>query len=121
MSSITTLELALTRSWYLSRSSLLKSERLYSERRSSLVDLTFFILESPAEIEEIAQGQLPAGKEIGSEDLIARQGCVHEVLLPLEFQNLHSLGLRVNEPILRHARLCIDRQLGGAIIRCGGR
>ena len=86
-------QFALTRSWYLSRSSLLKSERLYSERRSLLVDLTFFILESSAKVEEVTQGQLPAGKEIGSEDLIARQGCVHQVLPPLEFQNLHRFSL----------------------------
>src|SRR5208337_5368061 len=95
--------------------------RLYSGRRSSPADLAFFILEPPAEIKEVTQGQLPAGKEVRSEDLIARQGCVHEVLLPLGFQNLHSLGLRVNEPDLRYARLGIDGQFGGTIVRCGGR
>jgi hypothetical protein len=40
-------------------------------------------LEPAAEIEEVGQGQLPAREEIGSEDLIARERCVQQVLLPL--------------------------------------
>ena len=42
-SSTTMLELSLTRAWYFPRSSLLKSERLYSRRSSSDLDLAFLI------------------------------------------------------------------------------
>ena len=58
-----------------------------------LVNLACLILESAAEIEEVTEGQLPAGEEVGSENLVARQGCVHKVLLPLKSQNLHRFSL----------------------------
>jgi len=78
-------------------------------------------LEPTAKIEEIAEWQLPAGEEVGGEDLIARVGGFHKILFALEFQNLHRFRLGVNQPDFGDSRLGIDGEFGGAIIRCGGR
>ena len=61
-------------------------------------------LEPPAEIEEIIKGELPRGNEAGSEDLVTCVGRIYEILLPLELQNFHRLGLRVDEPDFGHDR-----------------
>jgi len=50
-------------------------------------------LKPSAKIEEVTEGQLPPGKEIGSEDLIARERGFHKILPLLESQNLHGPGL----------------------------
>ncbi len=58
-----------------------------------LENLACLILEPSAEVEEVVQGQLPAGDEIGGEDLIAGEDSLNEILLALKVQNLDRLGL----------------------------
>ena len=77
-------------------------------------------LEAAAEIEEVTQGQLPAGKEIGSEDLIARERGFHKILPALQPQDFDGLHLRINQPNLGHACLRVKGKFGGAVMRSGG-
>lgn len=64
---------------------------------------------------------MPAGEKVGKEDLVAGVGGFHKILLSLESQNLHRLGLGINEPDLGHTRFGIDGKLRGAVVGGGGR
>ncbi len=76
-------------------------------------------LKPPAKIEEVMEGQLPAGKEVGSEDLVARERRFHKIFPALQAQDFDGLHLRINQPNLRHGRLRVKGQFGGAVIHSG--
>ena len=62
---------------------------------------------------------MPAGKEVGSEDLIARVRVFHKIPPALQSQDLDGLRLRIDHPNLRHACVRVKREFGSAVMRSG--